>query len=79
MFVDNRETFEAFRIEFTGIRSLDEDWLLAIGILHVRARGSGIETDLPTAGIRTERNGLMIDWKDYGDPAKALDAAGLSE
>ena len=50
-----------------------------IGTLHLRARGSGIETDVPTAAIATERDGLLIDWRDYGDSKKALEAAGLSE
>jgi hypothetical protein len=26
-----------------------------------------------------EREGLLIEWADYGDPDKALEAAGLSE
>ena len=47
--------------------------------IHLRARGSGIETDVPTAAIATWREGLLIDWKDYGDPAMAIEAAGLRE
>jgi hypothetical protein len=36
--------------------------------IHLRARGSGIETDVPTAAIATWREGLLIDWKDYAVP-----------
>src|SRR5436190_22886172 len=73
-FADNRESFEFFRVEHTDIRDLGDDRLLAIGTIHLRARGSGIETEVSTAAIATWRDGLLIDWKDYGDPGKALEA-----
>jgi ketosteroid isomerase-like protein len=78
-FVDTRESFDSFRPNYTDIRDLEGGRLLAIGTFHFRARGSGIETDLPTAGIATFREGLLVHWKDYGDRAKALEAAGLRE
>jgi ketosteroid isomerase-like protein len=78
-FVENRETFESFHLDYTDIRDLGEDRLLAIGTLHLRARGSGIETDVPTAALATGRDGLLIDWRDYGDSEQALEAAGLEE
>lgn len=76
---DNRESFESFRLDYTDIRDLGDDRLLAIGTLHLRARASGIETDVPTAAIATSRDGLLVGWKDYGDRKKALEAAGLRE
>ena len=76
---DNRETFKSFVVAYTDIRDLGDDRLLVIGAIHLRARGSGIETNVPTAAIATWHEGLLIDWKDYGDPAMALDAAGLRE
>ena len=42
-------------------------------------QGSGIETDVPTAAHATSREGLLSHWKDYGNPTKALEAAGLRE
>ena len=78
-FADNRESFETFLVAFADIRDLGDDRLLVIGTIHLRARGSGIETDVPTAAIATWREGLLIDWKDYGDPAMAIEAAGLRE
>ena len=78
-FADNRESFETFSVAFTDIRDLGDDRLLVIGTIHLRARGSGIETNVPTAAIATWREGLLIDWKDYGDPAMALEAVGLRE
>jgi hypothetical protein len=74
---DNRETFESFHLSYSDIRDLGDGRLLVIGTLHLRARGSGIETDVPTAAIATERDGLLIHWRDYGDPYKAVEAAGL--
>jgi ketosteroid isomerase-like protein len=76
---DNRETFDSFHLSYSDIRDLGHGRLLVIGTLHLRARGSGIETDVPTAAIATERDGLLTDWKDYGDPDKALEAAGARE
>jgi ketosteroid isomerase-like protein len=78
-FEDTRESFESFRLNVTDIRDLGHERVLAIGTLHLRAPGSGIETDLPIAAIATSRGGLLIHWKDYGDRAKALEAAGLRE
>jgi ketosteroid isomerase-like protein len=78
-FAENRETFELFHLNYTDIRDLGDGRLLVIGTLHLRTRGSEIETDVPTAAIATEREGLLLDWKDYGDSIEALAAAGLSE
>jgi ketosteroid isomerase-like protein len=78
-FADSVESFESFRVNPTEIRDLGDNRLLMIGTLHLRARGSGIETDLATAGIAVHRDGLLLDWKDYGDSQKVLEAAGLSE
>ena len=78
-FEDTRESFDSFRLNFTDIRDLDDERVLAIGTIHLLARGSGIETDLPIAAIATTRDGLLVHWKDYGDSAKALEAVGLRE
>jgi uncharacterized protein len=75
---DTAESFDIFRFDRPEIRDLG-DRVLAIGTLHIRAREGGIETDVPTAGIATYRNGRLIQWKDFGDRRKALEAAGLSE
>jgi ketosteroid isomerase-like protein len=75
---DTAESFDVFRFDRPEIRDLG-DRVLAIGTLHIRAREGGIETDVPTAGIATYRNGRLIHWKDFGDRRKALEAAGLSE
>ena len=78
-FADTADSFDSFRIDHREVRDLGDDRLLAIGRLHVRGKGSGIETDVPTAGIVTIRDGRMIAFKDYAERAAALEAAGLSE
>ena len=78
-FADNRESFESFQVRHSDVRDLGDDRRLAIGVIHLRARQSGIETEVATAAIATWRDGLLIYWKDYGDPGKALEAAGIEK
>jgi ketosteroid isomerase-like protein len=78
-FRDNRESFEFFRVRHTDVRDLGSHRLLAVGVIELRAKESGIEPEVPTAAIATWQDGLLIDWKDYGDPKRALEAAGLEE
>jgi limonene-1,2-epoxide hydrolase len=53
--------------------------VLAWGHIHVRARGSGIETDIESGGIFEFRDGKVVRWQDFGSKDKALEAVGLSE
>ena len=77
-FADTAETFEIFRLDYTDIRDLG-DRVLAIGSIRVRGRGSGVETNIPTAAIAQYRDGLLWRFKDYGEARLALEAAGLEE
>lgn len=76
---DTAETFDLFQLDYTDVRDLGGDRVLAIGSIHVRGRGSGVETDIPTAAIAESRDGLMWRYKDYGEARLALEAAGLAE
>jgi ketosteroid isomerase-like protein len=76
---DTRESFAAFRLDVPDVRDLGDDRVLSIGSLHVRGQGSGAETEVPTAGLATLRNGKVVRLKDYGDRRNALEAAGLRE
>ncbi|HEY7151696.1 MAG TPA: nuclear transport factor 2 family protein [Solirubrobacterales bacterium] len=78
-FADTAESFDSFRPEYAEVRDLGDGRVLALGRLHVRGKGSGIETDVPIAGIATFRDGRITRWKDHGDPQRALQAAGLEE
>jgi ketosteroid isomerase-like protein len=74
---DTTESFDSFRLDHTDVRDLGDGRVLAIGTAHIRGKGSGIETDVPTAGIATYRQGRLIHWKDFGEKDQALEAAGL--
>jgi ketosteroid isomerase-like protein len=72
---DTEEVFETFepRYEFLDLG----ERVLAWGVVHVRARGSGIETNIPTASVFAFRDGKIVRWEDFGEKDKALEAVGL--
>jgi ketosteroid isomerase-like protein len=76
-FADNEENFEVFEPHFREVRDLG-DRILAIGAIHIRARGSAVETDIPVAGIFTFRRGKLVRWEDFRERRIALEAAGLA-
>jgi ketosteroid isomerase-like protein len=75
---DTAETFEVFQVSLAEVRDLG-DSVLAIGSIRVRGRGSGVETDIPSAVIAEFRDGLLWRFKDYGEARLAREAAGLRE
>jgi ketosteroid isomerase-like protein len=74
---DNAETFDVFEADYAELRDLG-DRVLALGTIHVRGKGSGVELDFPTGGIVQFDGGKMISWRDFGDHGRALEAAGLA-
>ena len=77
-FADNDENFEVFEPELQEVRDLG-DRILVFGSLHIRGRGSAVETDVPIAGIFTYRQGKLVRWEDFRERGLALEAAGLKE
>ena len=75
---DNASNFEVFRLDLSDVRDLG-DRVLAIGTVHIRGRGGGVETDTPIAGVATYREGKLARWEDFRDRDRALEAAGLVE
>ena len=75
---DTRESFESFELDYTDVRDLGDGRVIALGMIHIRGRGSGVETDVPTAVVATFRDGRVATFKDYGDRDGALAAAGLA-
>jgi ketosteroid isomerase-like protein len=75
---DNAENFEVFEPRYDEVRDLG-DRVLAFGMFRMRARGSGVETTFPVAGIATYRDGKLVRWEDFRERRLALEAAGLSE
>jgi ketosteroid isomerase-like protein len=74
---DTSDVFDKFEMnfEFTDLG----ERVLACGTIHVRARGSGVETDIETGGLFEFRDGRIVRWEDFGSESKALEAAGLRE
>ncbi len=73
---DTSEVFDKFEMnfEFTDLG----ERVLAFGTIHVRAKGSGVETDIQTGGLFEFRDGRIVRWEDFGSKSKAMEAAGLS-
>jgi hypothetical protein len=74
---DTAETFELFKASYTDVRDLGGGRLIAIGTIRMRGRGSGVESDVPSAAIVELSDGIMVRYKDYGDATLALQLAGL--
>jgi ketosteroid isomerase-like protein len=77
-FADNDDNFEVFEPDFRELRDLGER-ILAVGTIHIRARGSTVETDIPVAGVFTFSRGKLVRWEDFRERRLALEAVGLSE
>ena len=75
---DTLEVFEKFELH-TKFADLGDERVLSWGHIHVRARGSGIETDIEIGGVYEFRDGKVVRWEDFGSKDKALEAVGLSE
>jgi ketosteroid isomerase-like protein len=72
------DLFEVFELRYSDVRDLG-DRVLALGTTRSIAKGSGIEQVFTIAVVATFKDGLQTHWKDYGDEAQALEAAGLEE
>ena len=75
---DNEETFEVFEWRPLEVRDLG-DRVLGIGALHIRGKGSGVDTEVPSAVVATFKAGLVVHFKDHVERAAAFEAVGLSQ
>ena len=73
---DNEENFDVFEPKYGDVEELPDGRVIAIGTLHFRGRGSGVETEVPVAAVVEFRDGLMYRFKDYGDADAARAAVG---
>ena len=72
------ENFASGEIHCTDIRDLG-DRVLALGTVSAVGTESGVETEHPFTVLARFKNGLLTEFIDFGDRAKALEAAGLRE
>jgi ketosteroid isomerase-like protein len=77
-FADLVSIFGTWHVDCADIRDLG-DRVVVLGTIHTTGKESGVGTDLPLAVVAEFRDGLVIEYIDYGDRAQALEAAGLSE
>ena len=77
-FADAAEIYSSFLVEYPDVRDLG-DQVLALGIAHTRAKGSGLEQDVPLAIVATFRDGRITRMKDFARKDQALEALGLVE
>lgn len=63
------------RWEIEELRSLDDEQVLACGVLHAVGRSSGVETSAPIFQLWTVREGLIVGLLVCNDRAMALQAA----
>jgi hypothetical protein len=72
------ESFDVFHV--TSEEALDHgDRVVGIGTLRIRGKGSGAEAVVPTAVVLTFAQGKVVRFEEFGERARALEAAGLAE
>jgi ketosteroid isomerase-like protein len=77
LFADMHEAWE--RMELVPQEIVDAgNPVVALGQLHLRARGSGIEFDSPIGSVLWVERGLVARESDFGDWDEALRAAGIA-
>jgi ketosteroid isomerase-like protein len=74
---DTEEMFDKFEMHCELLEVGEQ--IIIWGTVHVRARQSGIETDIPMGGAIEFRDGKIVRWEDVGSKTKALEAVGLAE
>jgi ketosteroid isomerase-like protein len=72
----NEENFDFFRPDFSEIKELPDGRVLAVGTIHARPKGGGVELDIDAAVVCELRDGLIYRYKDYGDAEAARAAVG---
>ena len=69
---DTLEVFESFELRYELAPAGDR--VLAWGVIHLQARGSGIETDIESGGVFEFRDGKIVRWEDFGSKEQAMAA-----
>jgi ketosteroid isomerase-like protein len=72
------ESWQDLKWEVEEIRD-GESWVLALGRIRGRGRGSGAVIDARGAWLAHFRDGSVTNFRTYPDRAEALKAVGLAE
>ena len=73
------EAWGSWRIEGLEVRPVGEDRAVALFVMVVTGKGSGIELSRPDALVCTLRAGKIAEVGYYNDQQQALKAVGLEE
>ena len=71
--------WESWRVEDLEVRAVGEDRAIALFLMLVKGRGSGIELSRRDALVCTLRAGKIAEMGYYNDQQQGLEAVGLSE
>ena len=55
------------------------DFALLVGRIHFRGKGSGVESASPAGWMLKFRDGKLLRFRAFREPANALEAVGLEE
>ena len=69
--------FGVWELRVDQWRELEDGRVFGLGSIHARGRGSGVELDQPMAWLFAFRDGKVIRYEAFYDPAEGLRAAGL--
>jgi ketosteroid isomerase-like protein len=72
------DQFDSWQLTVEEMRDLSDDRVLALGMVHFRGRGSGVEFDQPIGWIIAFAGPRITEMRIFPEHAKALEAAGLS-
>jgi ketosteroid isomerase-like protein len=70
------ESWENLRWEVEEIRD-EDDWVLALGQIRGRGRGSGAALDVRAGWVARFRDGAIANFHTYAERSEALKAVGL--
>jgi ketosteroid isomerase-like protein len=72
-------SFEYYRFEIEELRDAGRDKVMAIMREQARGKASGLKVDRRSGFVTTFRDGKVLSFEIYLDPADALEAVGLRE
>jgi ketosteroid isomerase-like protein len=72
------ESWEDLRWAIEELRD-GGDWVLVLGTIRGRGRGSGVALDVRAGWVARFTNGLITTFHTYADRSEALKAVGAQE
>jgi ketosteroid isomerase-like protein len=76
--LDLNDAFEIVRPEVEDTLGIG-DVAVLVGRLHYRGQGSGVEGESPAGWMFKFRDGKILRFRAFRDPAQSLEAIGLEE